>query len=71
LDDWIEIGVFSEPAEGKKYGKPIEIRRLKMREKEKQFVFITKEKPWQAGIDPYFYLVDRVPDDNLKKVSEK
>jgi hypothetical protein len=42
-----------------------------MRDKEGTFVFITKEKPWQAGIDPYSYLVDRVPDDNLRKVSDQ
>lgn len=70
LDDWIEVGLLAEPSEGKRYGKPIEIRRSRMRAREGTFVFTTKEKPWQAGIDPYYYLVDRVPDDNLKKVSE-
>jgi aminopeptidase N len=71
LDDWIMVGLLAKPDEGKKYGKPLEMRRLRMREKEGTFVFITKEKPWQAGIDPYSYLVDRVPDDNLKKVSDQ
>jgi aminopeptidase N len=70
LDDWIEVGVFSEPAKGKKYGIPIEIRKIRMRDKENTFVFTTKEKPWQAGIDPYYYLVDRVPEDNLKRVTD-
>jgi hypothetical protein len=42
-----------------------------MREKESTFVFTTKEKPWQAGIDPYSYLIDRVPDDNLKRVTDR
>lgn len=71
LDDWIMVGLLAKPDEGKKYGKPLEMRRLRMRDKEGTFVFITKEKPWQAGIDPYSYLVDRVPDDNLKKVSDQ
>jgi ABC-2 type transport system permease protein len=70
LDDWIEVGIFSEPAKGKKYGIPIEIRKIRMRDKENTFVFTTKEKPWQAGIDPYYYLVDRVPEDNLKRVTD-
>jgi ABC-2 type transport system permease protein len=70
LDDWIEIGLLSEPTEGKKYGKAIALRRCRIREKESTFTFVTKAKPWQAGIDPYYYLVDRVMDDNLKKVSE-
>jgi ABC-type transport system involved in multi-copper enzyme maturation permease subunit len=71
LDDWIMVGLLAKPDEGKKYGKPLEMRRLRMRGKKGTFVFITKEKPWQAGIDPYSYLVDRVPDDNLKKVSDQ
>lgn len=70
LDDWIEVGLLSEPAEGRKYGKPIEIRRVRLQQMENTFVFITRQKPRQAGIDPFFYLVDRVPDDNLQKVEE-
>jgi hypothetical protein len=42
-----------------------------MRDKDATFVFTTKEKPWQAGIDPYCYLVDRMPEDNLKRVSDQ
>lgn len=71
LDDWIQVGVLAKPEEGRRYGKPLELRRLRMREKESTFVFTTQEKPWQAGIDPYCYLVDRVPDDNLKRVSDR
>jgi aminopeptidase N len=70
LNDWIEVGLFSEPAAGKKHGKSLEIRRFQIRNKKNTYQFITQEKPWQAGIDPYCYLVDRVPADNLKKVSE-
>jgi ABC-type transport system involved in multi-copper enzyme maturation permease subunit len=70
LDDWIEVGLLSEPAAGKKYGKPIALQRFRIKEKENTYTFVTKEKPWQAGIDPYYYLVDRVPDDNLKKIAE-
>lgn len=71
LADWIDIGVFAEPLEGKKYGKALEMKRVKITDKENTFTFLTTEKPYQAGIDPYYYVVDRVPDDNLKKVTEK
>ena len=71
LDDWIIVGLLSKPEQGKKYGNPLEMRRLRMRNKEETILFITKEKPWQAGIDPYGYLIDRVPDDNLKSVSDQ
>lgn len=69
LNDWVEVGVFAKPEEGKKYGKALQLRKVKLNAKESTFTFVTKEQPWQAGIDPYYYLVDRVPDDNLKKVS--
>ena len=68
LDDWIEVGLFTKPEEGKKTGRPIELKRIKVREKERTITFFTKEKPWQAGVDPNHYLIDRIPDDNLKKV---
>jgi len=71
LVDWIDVGVFAEPEEGKKYGKALEVKRVKITHKEQVFTFFTNEKPYQAGIDPYYYIVDRVPDDNLKKVTEK
>ena len=71
LADWIDIGVFAEPLEGKKYGKALEMKRVKITDKENTFTFLTTEKRYQAGIDPYYYVVDRVPDDNLKKVTEK
>ena len=71
LVDWIDVGVFAEPEEGKKYGKALEVKRVKITDKEQVFTFFTNEKPYQAGIDPYYYIVDRVPDDNLKKVTEK
>lgn len=69
LDDWIEVGVFAEPAAGKRYGKPLALQRVRMRSGKASYTFRTRERPWQAGIDPYHYLVDRIPDDNLKKVS--
>lgn len=69
LADWMEVGVFAEPADGKKYGKALNIEKILMKEGERTFTLITKEKPYQVGIDPYYYLVDRVPEDNMKKLS--
>ena len=34
-----------------------------------EYTFATDTLPDKAGIDPLLLLVDRVPDDNLKKVS--
>ncbi|MBL7923315.1 MAG: hypothetical protein JNL88_03865 [Bacteroidia bacterium] len=68
IRDWIEVGVFAKPVEGKKFGKALHLEKVLFNEREKSFTMFTKEEPYQAGIDPYYYLVDRVPEDNLKKL---
>lgn len=71
LADYIDIGIFASPTNKSNLGKPLVLQRLKLVKKENIFTFTVKEKPYQAGIDPYNYLIDRVPDDNLKKVEEQ
>ena len=71
LSDYVDIGIFAEPTSKKNLGKPLIMKRLKIIDKENTFTFKTTEKPFQAGIDPYNYLVDRVPDDNLKGLAEE
>ncbi|MCC5928909.1 MAG: hypothetical protein JJU28_06660 [Cyclobacteriaceae bacterium] len=71
LHDFIDIGVFAETKNKKLLGEPLVYQRLKITDKENTFRFRVSEKPYHAGIDPYNYLIDRLPDDNVKKVSEK
>jgi hypothetical protein len=33
------------------------------------YTFTTSELPDQAGVDPFLLLIDRIPDDNTKKVT--
>jgi len=47
------------------------MKRLKITESNNTYTFVTQEKPYQVGIDPYSYLVDRMPDDNVKTADEK
>jgi hypothetical protein len=68
LNDWVDIAVLSSPDHGDKRGAVLSSQRVKMTEKSKTIKLFSKEKPTYAGIDPYYYLVDRIPDDNLKKV---
>lgn len=68
--DYIDIGVFAKPDNDKNLGKVLVYKRLKINKKDNTYTFKTKELPYQAGIDPYNYLIDRVPDDNVKKVEE-
>lgn len=71
LVDFIDIGVFGETESKNTYGKPLVYERMKITKPENTFTFKVKEKPQHAGIDPYNYLVDRMPEDNVKKVTEK
>ncbi|MBL0012747.1 MAG: hypothetical protein IPP30_03045 [Flavobacterium sp.] len=70
LSDYIDIGIFAKPKNDQNLGKPLVYKRLKLTKKDNVFTFKTKEEPYEAGIDPYNYLIDRIPDDNLKKVEE-
>jgi len=33
------------------------------------YTFTTAELPDEAGVDPFLLLIDRIPDDNTKKVT--
>jgi ABC-2 type transport system permease protein len=71
IADYIDIGIFGASKSKNNPGKVLVLKRLKINKKESTFTFITDEKPFQAGIDPYNYLIDRMPDDNLKTIEEK
>ena len=67
-DDLVEIGAFAAPPKGKKFGKTL--YRQSMAIKGKSTVrFTVDELPEKAGIDPFHLLIDRLPDDNLKKLA--
>lgn len=68
VSDYIDIGLFGESKHKGNPGKPIAIRRVKVSRKDNSYTFTVKERPYEAGIDPYNYLIDRVPDDNMKRV---
>jgi ABC-2 type transport system permease protein len=66
VNDYIDIGVFAAVAKGsKEQYNPLVFHKVKIDAPEKTFVFIVKEKPVFAGIDPYNKLIDRTPDNNI------
>jgi ABC-2 type transport system permease protein len=69
VDDWIEVGALAAPEKGKKYGQVLHRERVHMTTAKGSFTFTTDSLPEKAGIDPLLLLVDRVPDDNLAKVT--
>ncbi len=66
-DDWIEVGALSKPAKGKKYGGTLHRERLKMISGKHTFAFVVDEVPDKVGVDPFSLLIDRIPDDNVKR----
>ena len=71
-NDYIDIGFYSkEKAKGEKYGKPILVKRKLISSKDNTFKFVLDELPYEGGIDPNYLLVDRFPEDNLKKLTLK
>ena len=70
IADYIDIGIFAKPENDKNLGKVLVYKRIKINKKNNTYVFKTKELPYEAGIDPYNYLIDRITDDNLKIIEE-
>ncbi|MGB6831084.1 MAG: M1 family aminopeptidase [Terracidiphilus sp.] len=68
VDDWIEVGALAAPEKGKRFGKVLARQMIHMTGKGGTYTFVTDTKPDKAGVDPLLLLIDRVPDDNLKKV---
>jgi ABC-2 type transport system permease protein len=71
IADYVDIGIFAKPTGKNNLGKPIHLQRLKLTKKENTFTFRVKEKPYQAGIDPYNYLIDRNTEANLKTFQDE
>jgi len=69
LNDWIEIGAFAKPEKDKKYGKTLYRERVHLTGNKSTHTFTVAELPYQAGVDPFGLLIDRVPDDNVKQVT--
>jgi ABC-type transport system involved in multi-copper enzyme maturation permease subunit len=68
MDDWVDIGAFAKPEKDRKYGKTLHRELVHVTQPHATYTFITDELPDKAGIDPFLLLIDRVPDDNTKKV---
>ncbi len=68
LNDYIDVGVFSEAKRGARIGEPLSIRKVKVTSGVVRADFLVNGKPSRAGIDPYNLLIDRVPGDNSRDV---
>ena len=68
INDWIDVGVYAKPENGKKRGKALYWQRHLIAAPRTPLRLIVDELPHEAGIDPNYYLIDRIPEDNVKRV---
>jgi ABC-type transport system involved in multi-copper enzyme maturation permease subunit len=70
LDDWVEVGVFAAGPSGKERDeKVLYLQRHRITTAEPTFTIVVDGLPSEAGFDPYNKLIDRVSQDNRRKVS--
>jgi hypothetical protein len=72
--EYIDIGIFTEDGKNKQgmtIKQPIYMQKHWLAPGQHTLEFTVKGKPVKAGIDPYNKLIDRIPDDNVKEVSEE
>ncbi|HSG27683.1 MAG TPA: hypothetical protein VLA34_04320, partial [Candidatus Krumholzibacterium sp.] len=70
-EDWIEIGIFGQEEEGSgSLGKPLYREKHLIESGKGTLEILVDERPVRAGIDPRNILIDRVPGDNVKKVTQ-
>ncbi|MFO0921187.1 MAG: M1 family aminopeptidase [Pirellulales bacterium] len=70
LQDWIEIGAFAKPEPKKKYGATLYRKRVFIDQERSHHEFEVDALPDKVGVDPFLLLVDRMPDDNVKRPAE-
>ena len=70
LDDWMDIGVFARGPSGNEGDeKVLYMKRHRMTKGSLRISVVVDQAPYEAGIDPYNKLIDRVPSDNRMRVS--
>ena len=69
LNDYIEIGVFSEQTiKEKKSDKELYLKKLKINKINNSVTVVVNEKPIEVGVDPYNKLIDTNSEDNRRKL---
>lgn len=68
LDDWIDIGVFGEEEEGgPPEGRLLALEKRHINGDGRTIEIVVDEEPKKVGIDPFNKLIDRNPENNIKK----
>jgi hypothetical protein len=68
--DWIELGVFArDSGQGEREERVLALERKLVTRGEATYTLRVDELPYEVGFDPYNKLIDRVSDDNRKRVT--
>jgi aminopeptidase N len=67
MDDYVELAVLGEPEAGKERGPVLARERRRLTEGVHDVSFTVDERPREVAVDPDFLLIDRIPDDNVKR----
>jgi ABC-2 type transport system permease protein len=71
LDVWLDVAVFGDASADlgeSDLPTPLVIEKRRFDTATSTFEFVVDQKPARVGIDPYNKIIDRNPDDNLKRV---
>jgi hypothetical protein len=68
LDHTFDIGLFAAPKPGQDLGRPLIVTRRRLTQPYTLVTLTVPELPHTAAIDPYSKMIDRYPDDNLRRV---
>jgi hypothetical protein len=72
LDQPIDIGVFARAEDGKQeHEKVLLLEKRPIADGDSTLTVTVDGEPYEAGIDPYNKLIDRVSDDNRMRVSQQ
>jgi aminopeptidase N len=70
FEQFVEVGAFSQPKEGRRFGEPLYQKQHLLKSGTNSITFNTTERPDTAGIDPFLLLIDRTPEDNVVEVCD-
>ncbi len=68
MNDYVDLAVFGRPDGDQERGPKLAVERRRLADGEHTVEFLVDQEPWEVGIDPDFLLIDRIPDDNVKRV---
>ncbi|HEU4559032.1 MAG TPA: M1 family aminopeptidase [Longimicrobium sp.] len=70
MNDWVEIGVFGADPNGETLGRPLYLRKHRLRAGQQTVTVTVPGRPTLAGIDPFHKLLTRNKEEMDEKIAE-